>query len=440
MPLARTLRTSLERTIYVIAGLPIALRGAALAPTPEARLIRKAFSRRYWHPASLREAIELAVGLILVPLAVPLAALWFTARNGPVIRQREGKGLCRQFVEQIRLYGAAGIVGPWYYIFSLHRDGERRARTFLQRCETKRGIYALLKGRNPSPIGDKKAFASACAAAGIRSAGAELVIGEADISPDMLPDCDLFVKPLQGCGGRGAERWDRADVRTWSSGQVSLGPSGLLQELRSRGQPLIVQRLVTPHPMLQELTAGALPTVRALTILSEAGNPEVVATVFRMSIGANRTVDNIHAGGLACAVSLDDGSLGSASDLGSNARLGWHDRHPDTGALIKGVKLPYWDEVKAIAERAHRAFIDRTIIGWDIAIARDGPIIIEGNRGPDMDLMQRFMETGFCLHHRFGDLIAHHLKARGYGVDEAIAPDGSPVTAGPGALGDIAVP
>jgi len=30
-----------------------------------------------------------------------------------------------------------------------------------------------------------------------------------------------------------------------------------------------------------------------------------------------------------------------------------------------------------------------------------------------MDLMQRFMETGFC-DHRLGELIAWHLRARGH--------------------------
>lgn len=186
---------------------------------------------------------------------------------------------------------------------------------------------------------------------------------------------------------------------------------------------MIVQKRVKPHPALERLTSGAVPTVRALTIVNERGRPELVATVFRMSMRKNRTVDNIHAGGLACAVSLDDGTLGLASDLGSDARLGWHRRHPTTDAPIEGTQLPYWSEVKALAVKAHNLFPDRLVIGWDVAIAEDGPIIIEGNRGPDMDLMQRFMEVGFCQHHRFGELIAHHLRARGYGEAPVSVPD-----------------
>jgi hypothetical protein len=137
-----------------------------------------------------------------------------------------------------------------------------------------------------------------------------------------------------------------------------------------------------------------------------------MAAVFRMSIGANRTVDNIHAGGIACAVALDSGALGQASNLGSDARLGWLSRHPNTHAPIEGRVLPYWPEVKHLAVQAHGAFADRIMIGWDIGILEDGPIVVEGNGGPDMDLMQRFMRIGFCRH-RFGDLLTWHLKQRG---------------------------
>jgi hypothetical protein len=326
-------------------------------------------------------------------------------------------------------------VGPWYYILSLHREGRRRAPSFLQRCETKRGIYALLKGESQSRLGDKSAFAERCRAAGVRCVPCELVIDGSEADAALLPDADLFVKPLTGEGGKGAERWDRIAARRWSNGKLALDDRALLDHLRSKLRPLIVQKRVRPHPHLESLTSGALPTVRAVTIINEWGRPELVATVFRMSIGENRTVDNIHAGGLACAVSLRDGALGLASDLGFDARLGWHSRHPTTNARIEGTRLPFWDEVKALAVRAHDAFSDRVLIGWDIAIAQDGPIIIEGNRGPDMDLMQRFMDLGFCHHHRVGELIAHHLQTRRSRVRPANAPDATRPTVEPGAAG-----
>lgn len=434
MAIGRRVGASLENVVYVIAGLPIAVRGAAMAPTPHAAIIRSAFARRYWRPNSLTDALALALGILLVPLAVPAAALWYTARNGPAIRRREGRGVVAQFLDQMRLYVSAGVLAPWYYIFSLHRDGTRRAPTFLQRCETKRGIYGLLRAEASTPLGNKRLFAEWCAAVGVRCVASELVVDGSEAPAAMLPDCDLFVKPLKASGGSGAERWDHVGAQKWSREGRVLDRDQLLAHLRSKNRPYIVQRRIGSHPRLEALTSGAVPTVRVLTILDERGEPEIVGASFRMSIGNNRTVDNIHAGGLACRVSLDEGTLGPASNLGSDARLGWQSNHPTTGAAIKGTPLPFWNEVKATAVRAHAAFEGRVVIGWDIAIDEEGPIVIEGNRGPDMDLMQRFMETGFCGPHRFGELMAHHLVARRSRLETRLSrPDELRATAAPGA-------
>jgi hypothetical protein len=415
----RRIAVELERTIYVVAGLPIALR-VSLGEggcDKACNVTRRAFAQRYWRPQHPLEWLELVIGIVLTPLVVPLAALWFTARNGPVIRAREGKGVVTQLAEQVRLYFAAGILAPWYYIFSLHRDGDRRAPTFLQRCETKWGVFLLLRSRNGSPLSDKVAFAKRCEASGVRCVSTTLYL-DRNTAPDVsaLPDCDLFVKPARGRGGKGAERWDRVGPLIWSHDGETLDQVRLIEHLRARAQstPFIVQRRIAPHPDLAPLTSGALPTVRALTCLNERNNPEVVAAVFRMSFGSSRTVDNIHAGGLACRVALESGILGPASNLGSDARLGWHGKHPTTGAQIESTLLPFWEELKALAIKAHEAFADRVMVGWDIAIDPDGPIIVEGNGSPDVDLMQRFMELGFCHQHRFGELLAHHLRERGF--------------------------
>jgi glutathione synthase/RimK-type ligase-like ATP-grasp enzyme len=411
----RLMAVRAERLVYRIAALPtaIAARQGKLDDGAPG-VVRRAFAWRYWHPEDAAEWLELAAGLLLWPIVVPLAILWFTARNGAVVRRRRNKSVFAQASEQVRLYFQAGILAPWYYIFSLYRDGDaRRARSFLQRSETKWGVFYLLRVQKASPLSDKKKFADRCAASGVRCVPYAVYLdGSATDEIVQLPDRDIFVKPANGRGGKGAERWDRAERLTYSSDGIHcLSERALLERLRSQARrtPLLVQLRLETHPEIADLTSGALSTVRALTCLNEHGEPEVMAAVFRMSIGSNRTVDNIHAGGLACGVSVDQGVLGPASNLGLDARLGWLTSHPDTNAAIAGRKLPMWDEVKALAIQAHRAFDDRPLVGWDIAILADGPIVVEGNGSPDMDLMQRFMERGFC-EHRFAELLAFHLR------------------------------
>jgi hypothetical protein len=149
-----------------------------------------------------------------------------------------------------------------------------------------------------------------------------------------------------------------------------------------------------------------------LTCLNAENEPEVMAAMMRTSFGKNRTVDNLHAGGIGTLIDLESGKLGPASNLGADARLGWFTAHPDTGAQIAGTPLPCWEEVKARAIDAHHAFNDRVAIGWDIAILEDGPIFVEGNGNPDLDILQRFMRIGL-REHRFAELLAHHLRSRG---------------------------
>jgi len=405
------LRQSAERLIYRVAGLPVAM-GAALGGSDDP--LHAAFARRYWRPENATEWAELAAAMILWPFGLLGASAWFTARNGTVIRGRTGKRISAQLREQLALYFSDGILPPWYYIFSLHDDGARRAPTYIQRFETKTCYFRLLKRRKGSPLNDKRAFAEHCAKHDIRSVETLMTIDGADPG-EPLPDRDLFVKPQGGRGGRGAERWDRVAPQTFASpAGEELTADELLKELveRSRERPLIVQPRMRPHPDLARITSGALPTLRVLTCLNENNEPEVMTAMIRTSFGANKTVDNLHAGGIGTLVDVETGKLGKASNLGADARLGWFSEHPDTGEPIEGTTVPCWEEVKRQAVAAHRAFDDRVVIGWDISVLDDGPIFIEGNGNPDLDILQRFMPIGL-RQHRFAHLLAHHLARRG---------------------------
>jgi glutathione synthase/RimK-type ligase-like ATP-grasp enzyme len=92
-----------------------------------------------------------------------------------------------------------------------------------------------------------------------------------------------------------------------------------------------------------------------------------------------------------------------------DVRLGWLDRHPNSGAQIQGRIVPQWAEMRDLAERAHRAFDDRVVVGWDIAPTPDGPILVEGNGGPDFDIIQRTRRAGLA-NSRLTELLRYHLN------------------------------
>ena len=104
-----------ERVVYRIAGLPVAVSALIAASQPDQTdALQSAFAWRYWHPDGLGEWSERAGGRVAWPVALLLAALWYTWRNGAVVRRRHGKPVGAQFWEQLKLYFSAGLFPPWY--------------------------------------------------------------------------------------------------------------------------------------------------------------------------------------------------------------------------------------------------------------------------------------------------------------------------------------
>ena len=218
------------------------------------------------------------------------------------------------------------------------------------------------------------------------------------------------MKPSRGRGGEGAGLWQHsADGYRLQDG-APLSPEQLVQHLAevSKRTTLLVQPRARNHAAIADLSNGALCTARIVTMRTESGGHEAVCALFRMAVGDNRLVDNFHAGGIAAPIDVATGTLGAATDWGLRPRHGWKTHHPDTGGQIEARVLPLWAETRALAERAHAAFDDRHIIGWDMAILSDGPAIVEANGGPDTDMHQRVSREPLG-NQRFGQLMAFHL-------------------------------
>ena len=405
-----------ESIVYRVAGLPVAF-GAWFAGPPDgtAAKLRAIYAHDYWRPDDLTAFGDLVAAVVLWPAVLLAAAAWFGWKNGSIVRQRCGKLRTRQFVEQLHAYFSAGVLPPWYYVFELHREGSD-CHSFINRFETKQGYYSLLRSRRrpTSELNDKVGFAARCRAHQLRTVPvvATAIDGRvAVLESEHLPLSDLFVKPISAAGGTGAERWDYVDGRYLNEDGQSLDERQLLDRLcrQSRFRSQLVQTKVANCAELRDLNNCALTTVRVLTCLDEEDRPEIIAAVLRMAVGNNHRVDNIHAGGIAAPIDLVTGKLGPASDLGMDAGLGWLDRHPDCGGWIRGRTVPRWSELCDLAKRAHKCFDDRIAVGWDIAPTEDGPIIVEGNSGPDVDLMQRPARAGMA-NGRFGELLLYHLS------------------------------
>lgn len=219
---------------------------------------------------------------------------------------------------------------------------------------------------------------------------------------------DIIAKPSYRSKGQGVARFVRQGDR-WRTGDFSRNTVQLAVSLRAlwRRGGVIQQRLPT-HEALADLSPGALPTLRIVTCLNEAGAPEICDIALRLSAGGPRPVDNFNAGNLVLAVD-EEGRCGAAWRSGGKRAPSRHSRHPVTGVGIEGAMIPDHEAACALALRAHERFRQGfTVIGWDIGLTTQGPVLIEGNWNPGTDILQLVNGRGVA-DSRLGALYRHAL-------------------------------
>ena len=141
----------------------------------------------------------------------------------------------------------------------------------------------------------------------------------------------------------------------------------------------IAESLLTQCDEMASLHPGSVHTVRALTIKGK-----LVSAVLRMGVGG-AFVDNGCSGGIFAGLDVDTGIVTTqGADLKDHRFL----LHPTTGVTIPGFHVPQWEQVRATVEQAVKLAPDAVIIGWDVAITADGPVLIEGNAYPSVQIMQ----------------------------------------------------
>lgn len=254
---------------------------------------------------------------------------------------------------------------------------------------------------------DKTVFARRCEALGIRSPTrfAECVGGEAEVFAIPAPG-EIVVKPTDGRSGVGVTI-------------LSLTEEDVADEARFRETLVdrfgtevdwIAQERLRNHDEISPIALDAVATTRLSTMINEQGAPEIVTNVLRFAQRPGSVVDNLKNGGLMAPADFDTGELGPGC-VGRG--VGDFDRHPANDEPITGRKVPFWDEAKALALDAHgRGFPEYNLVGWDVAITNDGPVLIEGNGQPSMIITQRGGRRGVGGT-RMGELILHHMAKAG---------------------------
>jgi hypothetical protein len=403
------------------------LTAAVAAPPADVRDVAemKAWARRaYWaDQVTPRQRVRALVDLALTPWRSTTEIARVFREYGRFVEQRFGVPRYRQLPSLVRARIRHGLDPIAYYRFELYRPERwKRASQYVQTGDTGR-ILRWLVAKTPGyprVFGDKRRFEDWCVEHDLRSVRALMEFDAGKVvraTPDgTLPAFDLFSKPANWQGGQGAQSWIYAGDGTYVGSDGKPRDAAALVEELARfsseiGRPILLQRLLRTAASIADLTPGALCTARIGTLRHPNGDHQLLHAIYRMPTGT-ASADNFYLGGLAATIDPETGRLSAAIRKDPRLTPEPYTRHPDTGGLVEGRQLPHWKATADLALRAHAAIGWKgvPVIGWDVAILDDGPILIEGNNVPCSTLAQ--MVTGPLGDTAFVSCVNAHLRER----------------------------
>ena len=342
-----------------------------------------------------------------------IARLFFWCRLlARPISARGYKPIPRQLIEIFILFYRHGLDAQAYYMFELYRPQNwPRAGAYLTRYETKNGIMKLLTWQRPdyqqrTVLADKLRFAVFCKEIGVPTppliATARDGVVTFEEGGAALGGEDLFVKPVISKGSTGTEIFrciGPGRYRDPADREIDLAEVTRRVAARSKGKAktktLMVQRRLTNHPDLADLADQSLIAIRVITCIDVRDREQRAVVAYAFIRVITRLEPNWPVSWeLGIAIDLETGRLGPVTGDKSESLLCWWDVHPNTGVPVTGRIMPHLDEIKAITIQAHEAAKGRLLIGWDVAVTPDGPLLLEGNSYPDVDYPQRVCRMG----------------------------------------------
>ena len=223
-----------------------------------------------------------------------------------------------------------------------------------------------------------------------------------------MPNCDLFIKPVNGSAGRKCMQVKYVDKRFHINNQLqslnSIELNDFIIEL-GREEPMLIQEYYKNHSNIAHLSNGALASNRINTYVDKQGDIQVLFSMFLMPIGQS-FISNGSGGSILTKVDLLEGTLGKGIKMNNpNLQI---INHPDTNQRIEGTVLPNWNKAKFLCRKGHELFKDIPFIGWDICYINEGPKILEANLNWSIEAWQITHDNFDKLF--FQEILEFHIK------------------------------
>lgn len=200
----------------------------------------------------------------------------------------------------------------------------------------------------------------------------------------------LFVKPEEGMGSVGSALItgiDRDSRELTLSNGTRIDLRAFASEvLEEYSEGFLFQDAVIQHPALSKVAGQAVGTIRVVTV-APTDSPEVLYTLWKVPSPTAMSDNYWQAGSMMAELDPATGIVRQCR-RGAGPTQEVIETHPVSKASFAGMQIPHWDAVLKLATDAHRLVPQIGVLGWDIAVAEDGPLIIEGNANPHHMLFQ----------------------------------------------------
>lgn len=150
-----------------------------------------------------------------------------------------------------------------------------------------------------------------------------------------------------------------------------------------------LESYIIQHPSINEFAPNSVNTIRVMTF-GYNGKARILAAFLRVGNGI-ADVDNFHKGGMGTKIDISSGRIvGNAFDKDNNEFT----EHPLTHKKFDGFVIPNWDIVVNTCKEAALKDEHIHVVGWDVAVTKNGCTFVEGNRRPGFDLVQVAYDEG----------------------------------------------
>ena len=175
----------------------------------------------------------------------------------------------------------------------------------------------------------------------------------------------VIAKPICGEGGEGIQK-------------IVYDPKQNIGEVFNqliKNNQLLIEECVVQHEKMDELYDQSVNTLRIFTFIKD-GQSYFLQAVLKLGNGG--IIDNFAGGGMYTILDDNGKVIYKAIDKNDNT----YDIHPITNKKIIGFQVPMFDEAVQLVKDAAAVEPNIGYVGWDVAISKDGPLIIEGNCYP----------------------------------------------------------